>query len=261
MTKKAILGSAAVALAVLSAPAHAQFRSAIQESDATARETATSQQRIDQLDDQTGRLLNDYRANLKQLEAARRYNASLTRNIERQESEIGRLREDIENVEGLQRAMQPLMEDMVARFSEVVEADIPFSIEERASRAARLASVLDNPSMSAAQRYRLIVEAYQIENEYGRTIGAYEGTIGEGEDVLTGEFLQVGRIALIFKTPDDSVLRIWDQSAGDFVDLNRSYLQDVKFGLRMAKEQTAPDIMFVPVKPPVAAAVVAPDAQ
>ena len=251
MTKKAILGSAAVMLAVLSAPAQAQFRSAIQESETTARETATSQQRIDQLDDQTAALLNDYRANLKQLEAARRYNASLNRNIERQESEITRLREDIENVEGLQRAMQPLMEDMVERFSQIVEADLPFNEDERSARAARLSGVLDNPGMSAAQRYRLIVEAYQIENEYGRTIGSYEGTIGEGEGALTGEFLRIGRIALIFKTPDDSVLRIWDKAVGDFVDLDRSYLQDVKFGLRMAKEQTAPDIFFVPVKPPV----------
>ena len=255
MTKKAILGSAAVMLAVLSAPAHAQFRSAIQESEATSRETASSQQRIDQLDDQTAALLNDYRANLKQLEAARRYNASLNRNIERQESEIGRLREDIENVEGLQRAMQPLMEDMVERFGQIVGADLPFNADDRTARAVRLNGVLDNPGMSAAQRYRLIVEAYQIENEYGRTIGSYEGTIGEGEGALTGEFLRIGRIALIFKTPDDSVLRIWDATVGDFVDLDRSYLQDVKFGLRMAKEQTAPDIFFVPVRPPVNGAV------
>lgn len=253
MHKTAILGSAAVMLAVLSAPAQAQFRSALQESETTARETASSQQRIDQLDDQTAALLNDYRANLKQLEAARRYNASLNRNIEAQESEIQRLREDIDNVEGLQRAMQPLMEDMVERFGEIVNADLPFSIEERSTRAARLAGVLDNPSMSAAQRYRLIVEAYQIENEFGRTIGSYEGTIGEGENTLTGEFLRVGRIALVFKTPDDSVLRIWDVDQGDFVDLDRSYLQDVKFGLRMAKEQTAPDIFFVPVKAPAQA--------
>ena len=55
----------------------------------------------------------------------------------------------------------------------------------------------------------------------------------------------------MFKTPDDSVLRIYDKDAGDFVALDRSYLQDVKFGLRMAKEQTAPDILFVPVKAPV----------
>ncbi len=252
MKKAAILGSAAVMLAAIGAPAQAQFSSALDTSEQTAKDTAASQQRIDQLDDQTAALLNDYRANLKQLEAARRYNASLNRNIEAQNREISRLREDIENVEGLQRATQPLMEDMIARFGDVVGADLPFLVEERAARAARLQGVLDNPSMSAAQKYRLIVEAYQIENEYGRTINAYAGTIGEGENALTGEFLQVGRIALIFKTPDDSVLRIYDTAQGDFVNLDRSYLPDVKFGLRMAKEQTAPDVFFVPVKPAAA---------
>lgn len=253
MKRVAILGSAAVLLAGLSAPAQAQFNSALDVSERTARDTATSQQRIDQLDDQTAALLNDYRANLKQLEAARRYNASLNRNIEAQNREIARLQEDIENVEGLQRAMQPLMEDMVERFGQLVDADIPFRVEERSARATRLASILDNPSMSAAQRYRLIVEAYQIEDEAGRTIGFYDGTIGDGENTLSGEFLQIGRIALIFKTPDDSVLRIWDNDQRDWVNLERSYLQDVKFALRMAKEQTAPDIFFAPVKPPVAA--------
>jgi hypothetical protein len=253
MNKAAILGSAAAMLAVVGAPAQAQFSSALQVSEQTAQETKTSQQRIDQLDDQTASLLNDYRANLKQLEAARRYNESLRRNIENQEAAIQRLREDIDNVEGLQRATQPLMEDMVARFGQLVDADLPFRVEDRASRAARLSNVLDDAQMSAAQKYRLIVEAYQIENEFGRTIGAYEGTIGSGEEALTGEFLRVGRIALIFKTPDDSVLRVYDKSAGDFVNLDKGqYLQDVKFGLRMAKEQTAPDVFFIPVKPPAA---------
>lgn len=253
MKRVAILGSAVVMLAGLGASAQAQFNDALGTSERTARDTATSQQRIDQLDDQTAVLLNDYRANLKQLEAARRYNASLNRNIDAQNREIARLREDIDNVEGLQRAMQPLMEDMVSRFGEIVNADIPFRVADRSARAGRLATVLDNPSMSAAQRYRLIVEAYQIEDEFGRTIGYYDGEIGSGEDTLSGEFLQIGRIALIFKTPDDSVLRIWDKDQNDWVNLERSYLQDVKFALRMAKEQTAPDIFFAPVKPPVAA--------
>ncbi|WDI32250.1 DUF3450 domain-containing protein [Hyphococcus flavus] len=254
MKRLAILGSAATALAVMSAPAEAQFRSALDESQATARSTAASQQRIDELDDQTASLLNDYRANLKQLEAARRYNASLRRNIEAQERKITQLQEDIENVEGLQRAMQPLMEDMVGRFSEIVEADLPFEIEDRAERAARLQNVLSDPDMSAAQRYRLIVEGYQIELEKGRTVNVNECTIaGEGGEV-TGECLQIGRVALVFKNGDDSVLRIWDTDQNGWTDLNRgTYLQDIKYAIRMAKEQTAPDIFFAPVKPPVQA--------
>ena len=250
MKRVGLLGSAAIMLAVIGAPAQAQFSTALEVSERTARDTASSQQRIDTLDEQTARLLNDYRANLKQLEAARRYNASLNRNIEAQESEIERLREDIENVEGLQRAMLPLMEAMVERFGQLVGADLPFNIEERSARATRLEGMLDTPSISAAQKYRLIVEGYQIENEYGRTIGTYEGVVNTGETELTGEFLRIGRIALIFKTPDDSTMLIWDKDQGGWTDLSRSYLQDVKFALRMAKEQTAPDIFFAPVKPP-----------
>jgi len=254
MKRTAILGSAAAVFAVLSAPAEAQFRPALQESDATAKETAASQKRIDQLDDQTASLLNDYRANLKQLEAARRYNASLNRNIEAQERQKTRLTEDIANVEGLQRAMQPLMEDMVETFGQLVSADLPFNEQERSERVARLSTVLDNPDMSAAQRYRLIIEAYQIELEAGRTIGVKDCTIGDGEAALVGECLQIGRIALIFKTPNDGTLKIWDTTQNDWVNLDRGkYLQDVKFAIRMAKEQTAPDIFFAPVKPPVQA--------
>ncbi|HNR75631.1 MAG TPA: DUF3450 domain-containing protein [Parvularculaceae bacterium] len=255
MKKRAlVLGSAAAMVVAFGAPAFAQFSSALNESEATAREARTSQQRVEQLDDQTTALINDYRANLKQLEAATRYNASLNRNITAQQRQLERLRLDIENVSGLQRAMQPLMEDMLAALGDIVEADLPFSIDERRGRVDRLNKMMGDPDVSAAQRYRLIVEAYQIENEYGRTIGAYEGSIDDGGELRTGEFLRVGRVALMFKTADDSVLKIWDKDQNGWVDLNKSYLPDVRLGLRMAKEQTAPGLLPVPVKAPTQAA-------
>ena len=255
MKKRALfLGSAAAMLVAMSAPAFAQFSSALNESEATAKEAKASQQRIEQLDDQTTALVNDYRANLKQLEAATRYNASLNRNIAAQQRQLERLKLDIENVSGLQRAMQPLMEDMLAALGDIVNADIPFNIDERQDRVARLNKVMGDPDVSAAQRYRLIVEAYQIENEYGRTIGAYEGSIDDGGTLRTGEFLRVGRIALMFKTADDSTLKIWDKDQNGWVNLNKSYLPDVRLGLRMAKEQTAPGLLPVPVKAPTQAA-------
>jgi ABC-type transporter Mla subunit MlaD len=254
MKRVAILVSAAALAAALGAPAHAQFSTALDEAQATANEAKASQSRIDQLDDQTAALLNDYRANLKQLEAAKRYNASLVRNVEAQTRQIARMKTDIENVAGLQRAVTPLMEDMLARLGDIVEADLPFDLDERRDRVARLNRVMGDPDVPVAQRYRLIVEAYQIENEYGRTIGAYQGSIDDGGTLRSGEFLRVGRVALMFKTPDDSVLKIWDQNQKAWVNLPRSYLPDVRQGLRMAKEQTAPGLLPVPVHAPTASA-------
>jgi hypothetical protein len=251
MKKRAlVLGSAAAMLVAMGAPAFAQFSSALNESEATAREAKASQQRVEQLDDQTSQLINDYRANLKQLEAATRYNASLNRNIVAQQRQVERLALDLDNVSGLQRGMQPLMEDMLGTLGDLVEADLPFEIETRRERVERLNKVMGDPNMSAAQRYRLIVEAYQIELEYGRTIGQSEGTIDDGGTLRSGEFLRVGRIALIFKTADDSVLKIWDRDSNGWVDLSKSYTPDVRLGLRMAKEQTAPGLLPVPIKAP-----------
>lgn len=250
MKRVSLLGTAAAIMVALGAPAFAQFSTALDESQATAREGKASQQRIDQLDDQTAALLNDYRANLKQLEAARRYNASLQRNIEAQQASIVRIQNDIQNVGVLQRAMLPLMEDMLGALGQLVEADLPFNLDDREARVQRLKSEMDNPSVSVAQRYRLIVEAYQIENEFGRTIGAYTGSINDNGTERSGEFLRIGRIALIFKTGDDSVLKIWDKNKRGWVDLAKSYLPDVRLGLRMAKEQTAPGLLPVPVTAP-----------
>ena len=254
MKRVAIFGSAIAMAAMLGATANAQFKSSLNESQATANEAARSQQNVDRLDDQTASLINDYRANLKQLEAARRYNESLQKQTAAQERKIVQIQQDIENVSGLQRAVAPLMEDMANRFLEIVNADIPFDIIDRRERAQDRIEMLDKPDgeVSVAQKYRLLVEAYQIEMEFGRTIGAYEGTIDSDGEALQGEFLRVGRIALMFKTPDDSVLKIWNNRSRAWENLNKSYLPDVKLGLRMAKEQTAPGLLPVPVAPPAA---------
>jgi len=255
MMKKALgLVSAMAMVIAAGAPAYAQFSTALSESEATAKEAQASQQRVEQLDDQTTQMINQYRANLKQLEAATRYNASLNRNLVNQQRQIERLRADIQNVAGLQRGMQPLMEDMLATLGEIVAADLPFNLQERQDRVARLNGTMSDTSISAAQRYRLIVEAYQIESEYGRTIGWYEGSIDDGGELRTGEVLRVGRVALIFKTGDDSILKIYDKKAGGWVNLDKSYLPDVRLGLRMAKEQTAPALLPVPVPAPTASA-------
>ncbi|MEM6414896.1 MAG: DUF3450 domain-containing protein [Pseudomonadota bacterium] len=252
MKRVRIMASAAVCAAsvatIVLSPAVAQFKPSLDESSRIANEAKASQQRINQLDDQTAVLVNDFRANLKQLEANLRYNASRQREVEAQERKIAQLRTDIENVSGLQKSTQPLMEDMLAKLGAIVQADLPFNLDDRRARVDRLTAAMSNPDISAAQRYRLIVEAYQIENEFGRTIGSYEGVIDDNGTARTGDFLRIGRIALVFKTEDDSILKIYDVESRSFVDLSKSFLQDVKLGMRMAKEQTAPNLLPIPVK-------------
>ncbi|MFC3301465.1 DUF3450 domain-containing protein [Parvularcula lutaonensis] len=248
--KIALLGTAAVVAVTAIAPASAQFREALDISRQTARAGAQSQQRIEQLDQQTTELLTEYRAALKQLDLLQRFNASQRAEIENQLEQIAGLQQDIANVEGLERAVVPLIGDMLEQLKLIVAADIPFLSTERQRRLERLEAVMADPTQTAASRYRLIIEAYQIENEYGRTIQAYDGTVDDNGTELTVEFLRIGRIALIYKSADDSILRIYNKKTREFEDLDKSFLDDVRLGLRMAKEQTPPGLLEVPVTAP-----------
>lgn len=226
----------------------------IETSRAAVQETRQSQERIDQIDEQTQGLLSDYRANLKQLEQLNRYNASQQRQVAAQQREVESLKRDIDNIAGLQRAVQPLMEDMLDALERAVEADLPFLQEERLQRIERLRAVMEDPGNSAAMRYRMIVEAHQIENEYGRTIEAYRGDIEvDGQNYESVNFLRIGRVALMLVSNDESVLKRFDPESRQWVDLDRSFLPHVRTGLRIAREQISPDLLYIPVTAPQAA--------
>jgi len=250
--KFALLGSAIVVAWSASVPATAQFREALDVSRQTARDGARSQQTVERLDQQATELLTEYRANVKQLDLLTRFNDSQRAEVENQLSQIAGLEQDIANVEGLEQAVVPLIGDMLAQLKTIVAADIPFLLEERQARLDRLDNIMADATQTAASRFRLIIEAYQIENEYGRTIQAYDNVVTNGGEELTVEFLRIGRIALIYKSADDSILRIFNSETGNFEDLDKSFLDDVRLALRMAKEQTPPGLLQIPVGAPKA---------
>ncbi|MEM9422035.1 MAG: DUF3450 domain-containing protein [Pseudomonadota bacterium] len=251
MKKLGFLGSVALVAVMGATPASAQFRAALDVSRSAVQEGARSQQTIENLDAQAAELLGDYRASLKQRDVLRRFNASREREVQNQLEEIAGLEQDVENIQGLQRAVLPLLEDMGAELTAFVNADLPFLQGERQQRLARLQAIMEDSTQTAASRYNLILEAYQIENEYGRTMEAYTGEIDNDGAALTVDFLRVGRLALLYKSADDSVLRIYNRETGQFDDLDKKFLAEVRRGIRMANEQTPPDLLSIPVPAPV----------
>jgi hypothetical protein len=97
------------------------------------------------------------------------------------------------------------------------------------------------------------MEAYQIENEYGRTIEAYRSTLERGDREVTVDFLRVGRIALVYQTLDEADAGAWDQETRSWVPLDSSYRSAIRQGLRIARKQAAPDLIRLPLPPPESA--------
>lgn len=206
-----------------------------------------SQERVDLLDDETDELTRNYRAALKQLASLREYNAKLEKLIEAQKVEMVSIRQQIEDVTNVDRTIVPLMFRMIESLEKFVELDVPFLIDERRARVQNLRALMDRSDANPAEKYRKILEAYEIENEYGRTIEAYEGQMDINGEERTVAFLRIGRVALIYQTLDADESGAWSQQADGFVDLDGDFDSELRSALRIAKQQAAPDLLVVPV--------------
>jgi len=241
---------AAVFLLFLAAalPAHAQSLQSITQTAQTATaDGAASQSRIDKLDDETDTMTREYRAALKQLASLREYNAQLEKLIAAQKTEMVSIRRQIDDVTNVDRTIMPLMFRMIDALEQFVTLDVPFLASERKARVANLRALMDRSDANPAEKYRKILEAYEIENEYGRTIEAYEGEMDINGETRTVSFLRIGRVALVYQTLDGDESGAWDKAQNQFVDLNGDFDSELRSALRIAKQQAAPDLLVVPV--------------
>jgi hypothetical protein len=142
---------------------------------------------------------------------------------------------------------------MIETLDQFVKLDVPFLMEERSKRLATLKDIMNRADVSTAEKYRRLLEAYAIEMEYGRTSDATEGKLGEGEAARTVNFLRIGRTALMYQTLDGDETGYWDVDQKTWVEDN-GYSDDVEHGLKVARKQTAPDLIIAPVRAPEAAA-------
>jgi len=210
-----------------------------------------SQVKIDRLADETRDLLGDYKTVVKQVDGLKVYNARLQRQIENQNKRVEKIESSISQVTIIQRQMTPLVIRMIDGLEQFVELDVPFAQEERMQRIGFLRSSLDRADVSVAEKFRGVLEAYNIELQYGRGMDTYRDTIELGGTQREVDFLRVGRIALVYQTTDGTISGAWDKSARAWVDLpSGEYDAAIRKGIRIAKKQATIELLNMPVSAP-----------
>ena len=107
---------------------------------------------------------------------------------------MDKLDEQLVQVVVMQRQIPPLAQRMLEGLEQFVALDTPFYIDERLERIDIVRSSLSNPKITASEQVRQILEAYNIEAEYGRKISSYEDTIVLDGKEMVVNVLVVGRI-------------------------------------------------------------------
>ncbi len=213
-----------------------------------SQEGKKAQEKINVLSEKTADIVSDYKSVSKLVDGLKVYNDLLAIQVENQQKEMASIHQSIKNVSTIERQIIPLMVRMIDSFEQFVLLDVPFLLEERKARIAKLRKMMLRSDVSAAEKFRRVFEAYQIENDYGRTIEAYRGSLPVDGGTREVDFLRVGRVALVYQTVGRDVTGAWDAQQGKWVELSASeYKQHVAKGLRVARKQIAPDLLVLPV--------------
>lgn len=206
-----------------------------------------SQKKVDRLADEIQSKLQQFKSVNKETDGLKIYNAQMSRQIENQLLEMTRLSESMDQVTVIERQITPLMLRMISGLEEFVSLDVPFLPDERADRLKQLNEMMDRADVAVSEKFRRVLEAYQVEVDYGRTIESYAGNAEVNGKQQEVNYLRIGRVALVFQSRDKQNMGIWDQKDKQWKPLDSDYRSQISKGLRMAQKQLAPDMIIVPI--------------
>ena len=214
----------------------------------TIKNLQQAQERIDKLDNESKRLTNEYKDTIVEYEILNKYDNQLERITISQAEEIANITKQIEDLDETNKYVLPLLERMVITLRDLIEIDVPFLMDERMARLEELEDILFKANFSTAEKFRKIYEAYQIENEYGRTIEAYSGSIDVDGINLAAQFFRLGRLNLYYMTPDGGETGYWDKNKKTWVHLGGKYSDEIDSALKISYKQAPPDFINLPVQ-------------
>ena len=216
-------------------------------STTSIEKSGLTQEQIVKLDDQTRVLLADYQSTSKEYDSLKLYNDQVQKIINSQIEEIENILIKIDELDKTNQRIVPFMLRMIDGLENFIQLDIPFLMDERTDRLNNLKVTMDRGDVSTSEKFRLIVEAYKTELEYGRTIEAYRDNIIIDDVETSADFLRVGRIALTYLTVDGSKGGYWDTNSQTWEKASSSIKRSTEDALKVASKQAPPALIKIPV--------------
>ena len=147
----------------------------------------------------------------------------------------------------IRNELKSYLESVFGRLETFIKRDLPFLPKERAYRIASVRHTLNQPQVSGAEKYRRVMEALQVETEYGRTVDVYQDTIElDGQAVLV-DILRLGRLCLFFETPDGKQAGHYERVEKKWMILPPRYRRDIHKAVEIARRERSVELVKLPI--------------
>lgn len=208
-----------------------------------------AQSQINEIAAETSRRFEEYQVLNKEIDGLRLYNELMQARVDDQLRQVAELQASMDSVTVIERQVAPLMVRMIDGLERFIELDVPFRLDERRERVRSLRALLQRSDVTTAEQFRFVMQAWQIENDYGRFPDSYTGELEIGGVTREVDFLMLGRVGLYYVTPDNAVAGAWDHRTREWVALPRQDAEQIRLGLNVL-QSGSPRLFMLPIAPP-----------
>ena len=180
--------------------------------------------------------------------------AYLAERMASEEKAVAGLTESIEEFERREREskllrsnLQDTLDAIMSRLEEFVAQDLPFLADERERRLEMLRRELSRPEVTGAEKLRLLLEALQVETEYGKSVEVDQQEIMLEGTSMFADVLRVGRVSLFWQTPDGEKVGTFDRGSWEWVELPASYGRTIGDAIEMASRIRPVELIALPL--------------
>ncbi len=209
--------------------------------------SANSQVKINKSADKALKL----KAEIEQLQEAnqnlRQYRDHLAALVSHQESEKNSLLTQIAEVDNTRQGVVPLMYKMIKGLQAQLDQDMPIKPSQRQLRINKLNKMMVQADISDAEKYRRILEAYQIEMDYGTKLGLYQGEITLQGKQLEVELLYLGRLALVARSLNGEQFWSWNKQQKAWNKVSQDHANQIDVAFAIASKQQTPSLITLPI--------------
>ncbi|WCE28853.1 DUF3450 domain-containing protein [Vibrio sp. SCSIO 43137] len=221
--------------------------SALAVKSTTNAASASSQKRIDKSAEKSLQIQAELEQLQQEVDNLRVYQDHLNGLVNSQQQEVTSLETQIEEIKSTRQGIVPLMYQMIASLKSNLAGDIPLKTEQRTARIAKLEAMMKRADVSDAEKYRRILEAYQIELDYGTKLGLYQGQISAQGKTLEADILHLGRISLVARSLNGLHYWSWDANNRQWNTLDTSLKGNLDKAYSIAAKQAAPALVTLPL--------------
>ncbi len=175
------------------------------------------------------------------------YRDNLQKSIEAARKRLAAKEEQLAETEKINEGISPFLDELLSELREVSGNGVPFLAEERRKRLAKMEEMMDDPQVSVSEKYRRLMEALQIEAEYGFTTDVYRQEIDTGAGKMLVDIFRLGRLNLFYLSLDGRTCGFYDEASGKWQQLDESRLRQISSAIAMAKKERPVNFVTLPL--------------